>query len=158
MASAWLGRDSKRGAAHEMILSQLQRLRSEYNAPFLTVLKSMVAFRQALNFDYWKSDCALKGLMGYQWTHDFVVEMSKRPTELLFKAAKTVAFVVYDNYNYHCKKSHDRTDDRGEYIKTVQMMQNLANSNLGEVSAEEIGGRIASFARTKYFKKSQSLI
>ena len=38
------GRESKRGAAYKMILSQLQRLRSEHNAPFLTVLKSMVAF------------------------------------------------------------------------------------------------------------------
>ena len=147
------GRDSKRGAAYEMILSQLQRLRSEHNAPFLTVLKSMVAFRQGLNFDFWKAECALKGMMSYQWTHDFVVEMSKRPTELPFKVAKTVAFVVYDNCDYHRKKSYDRTDDKGEYIKTVQMVQVPVDSNLGEVSAEEVGERLAPFARTKYFKK-----
>ena len=91
--------------------------------------------------------------MSYQWTHDFVVEMSKRPTELPFKAAKTVASVVYDNCDYHRKKSYDRTDDKGEYIKTAQMIQVPANRNLGEVSAEEIGESIAPFAPTKYFKK-----
>ena len=33
------------------------------------------------------------------------------------------------------------------------MVQVPVNSNLGEVSAEEIGERIAPFVRTKYFKK-----
>ncbi len=90
--------------------------------------------------------------MSYQWTHDFVVEMSRRPTELPFKAAKTVAFVVYDNCDYHRKKSYDRTDDKGEYI-TVQMVQVPVDSNLGEVSAEEVVERLAPFARTKYLEK-----
>ena len=60
---------------------------------------------------------------------------------------------MYDNCDYHRKKSYDRTDNKGEYIKTVQMVQIPVNSNLGEVSAEEVGERIAPFSRTKYFKK-----
>ena len=52
-------RDRVHGVAYESVLSQLQRLRSQNNAPFLTVLKSMVAFRQGLNKDYWRAEeCA----------------------------------------------------------------------------------------------------
>ena len=131
----------------------MQRLRSGHNAPFLIVLKSMVAFRQGLNFTYWKAESALKGLMSYQWTHDFVVEMSKKPTELPFKAATSVGFVVYDNCDYHRKKAYDRTDDKSEYVKTVQMVQVPVNAALGELSADEIGARITPYARQQNFKK-----
>ena len=147
------GREEARGIVCEMVLSQMQRLRSEHNAPFLIVLKSMVAFRQGLNFTYWKAESALKGLMSYQWTHDFVVEMSKKPTELPFKAATSVGFVVYDNCDYHRKKAYDRTDDKAEYVKTVQMVQVPVNAALGELSADEIGARITPYARQQNFKK-----
>ena len=146
-------REEARGIVCEMVLSQMQRLRSEHNAPFLIVLKSMVAFRQGLNFTYWKAGSALKGLMSYQWTHDFVVEMSKKPTELPFKAATSVGFVVYDNCDYHRKKAYDRTDDKSEYVKTVQMVQVPVNAALGELSADEIGARITPYARQQNFKK-----
>ena len=146
-------REGARGIVCEMVLSQMQRLRSEHNAPFLIVLKSMVAFRQGLNFTYWKAESALKGLMGYQWAHDFVVEMSKKPTELPFKAATSVGFVVYDNCDYHRKKAYDRTDDKSEYVKAVQMVQVPANAALGELSADEIGARITPYARQQNFKK-----
>ena len=146
-------REEARGIVCEMVLSQMQRLRSEHNAPFLIVLKSMVAFRQGLNFTYWKAESALKGLMSYQWTHDFVVEMSKKPTELPFKAATSVGFVVYDNCDYHRKKAYDRTDDKSEYVKTVQMVQVPVNAALGELSADEIGARITPYARQQNFKK-----
>ena len=146
-------REEARGIVCEMVLSQMQRLRSEHNAPFLIVLKSMVAFRQGLNFTYWKAESALKGLMSYQWTHDFVVEMSKKPTELLFKAATSVGFVVYDNCDYHRKKAYDRTDDKSEYVKTVQMVQVPVNAALGELSADEIGARITPYARQQNLKK-----
>ena len=39
-------REQVRGVAYEGILSQLLRLRLQHNAPFFTVIKSMVAFRQ----------------------------------------------------------------------------------------------------------------
>ena len=146
-------RDEARGIVCEMVLSQMQRLRSEHNAPFLIVLKSMVAFRQGLNFEYWKAESALKGLMSYQWAHDFVVEMSKKPTELPFKAATSVGFVVYDNCDYHRKKAYDRTDDKSEYVKTVQMVQVPANAALGELPPDEIGARITPYARQQNFKK-----
>ena len=146
-------REEARGIVCEVVLSQMQRLRSEHNAPFLIVLKSMVAFRQGLNFTYWKSESALKGLMSYQWTHDFVVEMSKKPTELPFKAATSVGFVVYDNCDYHRKKAYDRTDDKSEYVKTVQMVQVPVNAALGELSPDEIGARITPYARQQNFKK-----
>ena len=93
----------------------------------------MVAFRQGLNFEYWKAESALKGLMSYQWTHDFVLEMSKKPTELPFKVATSVGFVVYDNCDYHRKKAYDRTDDKAEYVKTVQMVQVPVDAALGEL-------------------------
>ena len=72
-------REQVRGVAYEGILSQLLRLRSQHNAPFYTVLKSMVAFRQGLNKDYWRADTSQKLLMSYTWTHDFVLEMTNRP-------------------------------------------------------------------------------
>ena len=140
-------REDARGIVCEMIMSQMQRLRSEHNAPFMIVLKSMVAFRQGLNFEYWKAESALKGLMSYQWTHDFVLEMSKKPTELPFKVATSVGFVVYDNCDYHRKKAYDRTDDKAEYVKTVQMVQVPVDAALGELSADEIGARTTPHAR-----------
>ena len=129
-------------------MSQMQRLRSEHNAPFLIVLKSMVAPRQGLNFEYWKAESALKGLMSYQWTHDFALEMSKKPTGLPFKVATPVGFVVYDNCDYHRKKACDRTDDKApEYAKTAQMVQLPAHAALGELPADEIGARTTPHAR-----------
>ena len=103
-------REQVRGVDYEGILSQLLRLRSQHNAPFYTVLKSMVAFRQGLNKDYWRADTSQKLLMSYTWTHDFVLEMTNRPRELPFKLTRTVAFVVYNNCDYHRTKLFDRTD------------------------------------------------
>ena len=107
----------------------------------------MVAPHQGLNFEYWKAGGALKGLMGYQWAHDFALEMSKKPTGLPFKAATPVGFVVYGNCDYHRKKAYDRADDKAEYVKTVQMVQVPVNAALGELSADEIGARITPRAR-----------
>ena len=135
-------RDKVRGVAYEGILSQLQRLRSQHNAPFLTVLKSMVAFRQGLNKDFWKAESAQKLLMSYSWTHDFVLEMTNRPRELPFAINKTVSFVVYDNCDYHRKKAYDRTDDNAEYVKTVQLVGVPVSADLPEISRQEIGARI----------------
>ena len=134
-------REKVRGVAYEGILSQLQRLRSQHNAPFLTVLKSMVAFRQGLNKDYWKAESAQKLLMSYSWTHDLVIEMTNRPRELPFPINKTVSFVVYDNCDYHRKKAYDRTDDDAEYVKTVQFVGVPVSASLPEISQQEIGAR-----------------
>ena len=147
-------REDSRGVVCEIIMSQMQRLRLEHNAPFLIVLKSMVAFRQGLNFDYWKAESALTGPTSYQWTHDFVLEISKKPTELPFKVATSVGFIVYDNCDYHQKKAYDRTDDKGEYVKTVQMVQVPVDARLGELSADEIDARITPHARNQNLKKT----
>ena len=135
-------RERTRGVAYEGILSQLQRLRSQHNAPFLTVLKSMVAFRQGLNKDYWKAESAQKLLMSCSWTHDLVIEMTNRPRELPFPINKTVSFVVYDNCDYHRKKAYDRTDDDAEYVKTVQFVGVPVAASVPEISQQEIGARI----------------
>ena len=68
--------------------------------------------------------------MSYQWTHGFALEMSKKPTELPFKVATSVGFIVYNNCDYHRKKAYDRTDDKGEYVKTVQMVQVSVDAGL----------------------------
>ena len=142
-------RERARGVAYEGILSQLQRLRSQHNAPFLTVLKSMVAFRQGLNKDYWRAESSQKLLMSHSWTHDFIIELTDRPRELPFALAKTVAFVVYDNCDYHRKKAYDRTDDDAEYVKTVQFVGVPVAASVGEISQTEIGARIIPFLRNK---------
>ena len=134
-------RERVRGVAYEGILSQLQRLRSQHNAPFLTVLKSMVAFRQGLNKDFWKAESAQKLLMSYTWTHAFVIEMTNRPRELPFAINKTISFVVYDNCDYHRKKAYDRTDDDAEYVKTVQLVGVPVSADLPEINQQEIGAR-----------------
>ena len=151
-------RKDSQGVVCELIMSQMQRLRSGHNAPFLIVLKSMVAFRQGLNFDYWKAGSALKGPMSYQWTRGFVIEMSKKPTELPFKVATSVGFIVYDNCDYHRKKAYDRTDGKGGSTKTVQMVQVPVDAGLGELSADEIGARNNPHARNKKMKKKHPLI
>ena len=143
-------REQVRGVAHEGILSQLLRIRSQHNAPFYTVLKSMVAFRQGLNKDYWRADTSQKLLMSYTWTHDFVLEMTNRPREWPFKLTRTVAFVVYDNCDYHRKKLFDRTDgEQAEYVKTVQLVNIPVPLSVGEISQTEIGARIMPFTRIK---------
>jgi hypothetical protein len=134
-------RERVRGVAFEGILSQLQRLRSQHNAPFLTVLKSMVAFRQGLNKGFWKAESAQKLLMSYTWTHAFVIEMTNRPRELPFAINKTISFVVYDNCDYHRKKAYDRTDDDAEYVKTVQLVGVPVSADLPEINQQEIGAR-----------------
>ena len=91
--------------------------------------------------------------MGHQWAHDFVVEVSKKPTGLPFKVATSVGFVVYDNCDYHRKKVYNRADDKAEYVKTVQMVQVPANAALGGLPADEIGARITPYARQQNFKK-----
>ena len=149
IAAALERRDKVRAVAFESILSQLQRLRSQHNAPFLTVLKSMVAFRQGLNKDYWRAESSQKLLMSYSWTHDFIIELTNRPRELPFALAKTVAFVVYDNCDYHRKKAYDRTDDDAEYVKTVQFVGVPVAASVGEISQTEIGARIIPFLHNK---------
>ena len=142
-------RDRVRGVAYERVLSQLQRLRSQNNAPFLTVLKSMVAFRQGLNKDYWRAESAQKQLMSYTWTLNFVLEMTNRPRELPFKLAKTVSFTVYDNCDYHRRKAYDRTDDKAEYVKTVNLVGVPVAASVGEINQAEYGARIMHFLRSK---------
>ena len=142
-------RDRVRGVAYESVLSQLQRLRSQNNAPFLTVLKSMVAFRQGLNKDYWRAESAQKQLMSYTWTLNFVLEMTNRPRELPFKLAKTVSFTVYDNCDYHRRKAYDRTDDKAEYVKTVNLVGVPVAASVGEINQAEYGARIMHFLRSK---------
>ena len=144
-------RDRVRGVASKSVLSQLQRLRSQNNAPFLTVLKSMVAFRQGLNKDYWRAESAQKQLMSYSWTlnFQFVIEMTNRPRELPFKLAKTVSFTVYDNCDYHRRKAYDRTDDKAEYVKTVNLVGVPVAASVGEINQAEYGARIKHFLRSK---------
>ena len=142
-------RDRVRGVAYESVLSQLQRLRSQNNAPFLTVLKSMVAFRQGLNKDYWRAESAQKQLMLYFWTLNFVLKMTNRPRELPFKLAKTVSFTVYDNCDYHRRKAYDRTDDKAEYVKTVNLVGVPVAASVGEINQAEYGARIMHFLRSK---------
>ena len=142
-------RDRVRGVAYESVLSQLQRLRSQNNAPFLTVLKSMVAFRQGLNKDYWRAESAQRQLMLYFRTLNFVLEMTNRPRELPFKLAKTVSFTVYDNCDYHRRKAYDRTDDKAEYVKTVDLVGLLVAASVGEINQAEYGARIMHFLRSK---------
>ena len=103
----------------------------------------MVAFRQGLNKDCWKTESAQKLLMSCSWTHwhDLVIEVTNRPRELPFPINKTVSFVVYDNCDYHRKKAYDRTDDDAEYVKTVQFVGVPVAASLPEISQQEIGAR-----------------
>ena len=110
----------------------------------------MVAFRQGLKKDYWRFNTSQKLLMSYTWTHEFVLEMTNRPRELPFKLTRTVAFVVYDNCDYHRKKLFDRTDgEQAEYVKTVQLVNIPVPLSVGEMSQAELDARIMPFARIK---------
>ncbi len=109
----------------------------------------MVAFRQGLNKDYWRAESSQKQLMSCSWTHDFIIELTNRPRELPFALAKTVAFVVYDNCDYHRKKACDRTDNDAEHVKTVQFVGVPVAASVGEISQTEIGARIIPFLRNK---------
>ena len=117
---AKLRREKTRGAQCEMVLSILQRQRSMFNMPPLIVLKSMVAFRQGLNMEYWAAECKMRQLMTYAWTRDFVLELAKVGLPLP-EPHQGVAFCVYDNCDYHRTKALDRYDDPAEYIKTVNI-------------------------------------
>ena len=109
----------------------------------------MVAFRQGLNKDYWRAESAQKQLMSYTWTLNFVLEMTNRPRELPFKLAKTVSFTVYDNCDYHRRKAYDRTDDKAEYVKTVNLVGVPVAASVGEINQAEYGARIMHFLRSK---------
>ena len=115
-----LRREKTRGAQCEMVLSILQRQRSMFNTPPLIVLKSMVAFRQGLNMEYWAAECKMRQLMTYSWTKDFVLELSLKGMSLP-EPHPDVAFCVYDNCDYHRTKALDRYNDPSEYIKTVNI-------------------------------------
>ena len=113
-------REKLRGAQCEMVLSIIQRQRSQFNLPCLIVLKSMVAFRQGLNMKYWEGETRLKQLMSYNWTKDFVLDLSELGLPMP-PVAKDICFCVYDNCDYYRKKALDRYDDDAEYIKTVNI-------------------------------------
>ena len=86
--------------------------------------------------------------------HDFVLEMTNRPREWPFKLTRTVAFVVYDNCDYHRKKLFDRTDgEQAECVKTVQLVNIPVPMSVGDISQTEIGARIMPFVRiiTQFF-------
>ena len=117
---AKLKREKTRGAQCEMILSILQRQRSMFNTPILIVLKSMVAFRQGLNMEYWAAESKMRQLMTYTWTKDFVLELSDKGLPVP-EPHRDVAFCVYDNCDYHRTKALDRYDDPAEHIKTVNI-------------------------------------
>ena len=117
---AKIKREKTRGAQCEMVLSIIQRQRSMFNTPPLIVLKSMVAFRQGLNMEYWAAECKLRQLMTYKWTKEFVLELSSKGMPMPVPHPD-VAFAVYDNCDYHRTKALDRHDDPAEYIKTVNI-------------------------------------
>ena len=79
------------------------RQRSQFNLPFLIVLKSMVAFRQGLNMKCWVGETRLKQLMSCNWTKDFVLDLSELGLPMP-PVAKDICFCVCDNYD-HCRKN-----------------------------------------------------
>ena len=128
-----------RGLQNEVVLSILQRQRSIHNTPLLLVLKSMVAFRQGLNHEFWLAESKMRLLMSPQWTHDLILELSEEGVKPPFPLARRVAFVVYDNCDYHNKKALDRYNDPADYIQTVNIASvpvparlDLDPANLGE--------------------------
>ena len=77
-----------------------------------------------------------------------MLEITNRPREWPFKLTRTVAFVVYDNCDYHRKKLFDRTDgEQAEYVKTVQLVNIPVPLSAGEISQAKIGARIMPFVR-----------
>ena len=131
----------QRGVQNEMILSIIQRQRSIHNQPLLLVLKSMVAFRQGLNDTYWRAESKMRLLMSYNWTHDFILELSDIGVTPPFALATNVAFCVYDNCDYHKKKALDRHGDGAEYIKTVTIASLPVKARL-QINQNEIGESI----------------
>ena len=134
-------REFTRGLQCEMVLSIMQRQRSQFNTPLLLVLKSMVALRTGLNDTYWRAESKCRLLMSYKWTHDFVLELSKEPVVPPFELATNASFFVYDNCDYHRKKAYDRTNDAADYIKTVNIAKVPVEKSL-ELSDTEIGNAV----------------
>ena len=132
-------REDKRRLACESIISQMMRLRSKDNAPFLTVCKSIVALRQGLHRRYWAMESRMGLLMGYTWTLKMALEMTERGVEPPFEPSSKISFVVYDNCDYRRKKQFQRTDDAGEYIKTVNIVEVPVKASDYELSPQEMG-------------------
>ena len=130
---------ARRGLVTEGILSQMQRLRSKDNTPFLTVLKSFVALKTGLHKKYWDAESKQKLLMGRTWTKELVLEMTQQGLAPDFNVEEAVSFFVYDNCDYHATKAFQRTDKKPEYIKTVNIVKLPVNADLKQFSRREYG-------------------
>ena len=130
---------ARRGLVMEGVLSQLQRLRSKDNTPFLTVLKSFVALKTGLHKKYWDAEAKQKLLMGRTWTKELALEMTRQGLAPDFKVEEAVSFFVYDNCDYHATKAFQRTDKKPEYIKTVNIVKLPVSADPTPFSKQEYG-------------------
>jgi hypothetical protein len=119
------------------IVCLMQRMKSIHTTPTMTVMLSCCAYFWHVPRKFWAMLTSVKILMGYKWTHQFLLQAARSELPKAFNASPTVCFGCYDNCGYYIHHATERSDGGNQYYDTVNWYTQDVHEDL--VTSDPIG-------------------